>query len=281
MRALLAGAGALCGLHPGARGTVLASFSRACYLDLTGALVLEDPDAHPAGLVALVGRDAHPGPVHLVLDGPVPTLTPGSPVIVGDGELLVGQRSVDLRAVQPWTGALPAPALVHAAAPLLSDVLEEAAAGSPLSAAAGSPLSAMGARASEGLERLRAGDPDRAAALLGGLGPGLTPAGDDVLAGAMVALRALCGPNVQPALARAAGAVRTCRISLAFLVLAARGQTLAPVHDLLVAAVKGDAERAAAAARALAAVGASSGADFALGLRAILIGHSTARRSIA
>jgi hypothetical protein len=215
-------------------------------------------------LIALVDPDVYPGPLHVVLDragAPVPA---GSPVAVGEGELLVGPRRVDLRGTRAWWGALPPRALVRAAVPLLCAVLDEAA--------AGSSLPAIGLRASDGLERLGAGDLDGAAELLGGLGPGLTPAGDDALAGALFALRVVHGPAAEPALARIVEAVRTGHISLAFLTWGAWGQTLAPVHDLLAAAVEDDAEGAAAGARALIAVGASSGADFALGLRSMLMG---------
>ena len=89
----------------------------------------------------------------------------------------------------------------------------------------------------------------------------------------MFGLRATSGRSIEPVLTRVVSAVRTGRISLAFLTWAARGQTLAPVHDLLAAAVEADAERAAAAARAITIIGASSGADFILGLRSILMGH--------
>jgi uncharacterized protein DUF2877 len=250
VRALLAGAAAVRALRPGARGTVLASFSLASYLDL------------PGGLVAVVGPDVHRGPLHVVLDGQVAGMASGAPVVVRERALAVGQQHVDLRGLRPWSGVLPPPALVRAAAPLLCTVLEEAA--------AGSSLLGMGGRARDGLERLRAGDLEGAAALLGGLGPGLTPAGDDVLAGGMFALRAASGPAAEPMLARAADAVPTGRISLAFLAWAARGQALAPVHDLVAAAVLGEPERAAVHARALAGTGVTSGADFALGLRAAL-----------
>jgi hypothetical protein len=250
-KAVLAGVGPRRVLRPAIQGTVLASFSRACYLDL------------PDGLVVLVGPDAHPGPLHFVLDRPVPRLAPGAVVAVGAGELLVGQWLVDLSGLRPWWGHLPAPELVQAAAPLLCGALEDVA--------GRSPLPATGARASDGLARLAAGDLEGAAKLLAGFGPGLTPAGDDVLAGAMFGLRAAGGPGVEPALARIAAALPAGRISRAFLEWAPRGQALAPVHDLLAAGVRADRAGLVAHARALAAVGASSGADFALGLQSVLL----------
>jgi uncharacterized protein DUF2877 len=248
VRVVLAGAGARQAVRPGASGTVLASLSRACYVDL------------PGGLAALVAPDVHPGPMHLVLDGEVPRVGKGAPVVVAGGKLVVAGVSIDLRGMGPWSGALPLPPLVRDRAVLLREVLEVAA--------RGSSLPGMGNRAVEGLERLEAADIAGAAPCLGGLGPGLTPAGDDTLAGALFAVRAACGPPVEPALARLAGGIRTGRISLAFLEWAVQGQSLAPVHDLVAAAVRGDREGAAVAARALADIGATSGADFALGLRA-------------
>jgi hypothetical protein len=85
----------------------------------------------------------------------------------------------------------------------------------------------------------------------------------------MFGLRVLLGPDAEVPLARIS-VLGTGPISLAFLEWARRGQTLAPVHDLLAAVVGGDCERAARSARALAGVGATSGADFAQGFRSIL-----------
>ncbi|MDQ1426756.1 MAG: hypothetical protein QOK39_232, partial [Acidimicrobiaceae bacterium] len=92
----------------------------------------------------------------------------------------------------------------------------------------------------------------------GGLGPGLTPSGDDTLAGILLAAR-LRRPEAEDHLVALAKTVATHEISRAFLLWAARGQSIEPVHRLLA----GDAT----AARDLAAFGHTSGADLALGLR--------------
>ena len=102
---------------------------------------------------------------------------------------------------------------------------------------------------------------------LAGLGPGLTPAGDDVLAGVLLVARARGGPAAEPALVHAAAEARTNDVARAFLAWAARGQSIAPVHDLLTAAVTSDRAGATSALRRLLAVGHSSGADLAFGLR--------------
>jgi hypothetical protein len=119
------------------------------------------------------------------------------------------------------------------------------------------------------IERARAallrGDVDAVVAGLGGRGVGLTPAGDDVLAGALVVL-ALAA--VAPAdLVRAAASARTHPLALAFLRWAARGQSVAPVHQLLVALAAGDDEGISRHQQHVAELGHTSGADLLLGLR--------------
>ncbi|MGH2629129.1 MAG: DUF2877 domain-containing protein, partial [Actinomycetota bacterium] len=126
------------------------------------------------------------------------------------------------------------------------------------------PYRERGARA----HRLLAeGRVEEAARVLVGVGPGLTPSGDDALAGAVLALRAAIGPDAEPLTRRAADAGETGEISRSFLRWAARGQALASAHDLLLAAAGGDGQGTARAARRLGMVGETSGADFLLGLR--------------
>jgi hypothetical protein len=105
-------------------------------------------------------------------------------------------------------------------------------------------LAAVGVEiaASEGvgalLRALAAGEPPDAHALLG-LGPGLTPEGDDLLAGAAAAVAALepwSADRRAAWLAAAAppdAATRTTKLSATLLALAARGQAIEPVHALL------------------------------------------------
>lgn len=236
MRALVAGAGACIR----GSGTVLASFGKACYLSFDGELV------------ALVGPGVHPGPVHLVIDAPPPRLEAGTAAAVEGGWLLAGACAVALAGARPWRGALPDPQRFRESAPLLAAAAGEAARGSRL------PGSGRSALAAATLEEAAGG--------LAGLGPGLTPSGDDVLAGALLALRAAGGPAVEGRMSALVESLPCGRVSRAFLWWAARGQSIAPAHDLLMAAAAGDAAGAAAAAAALVEVGESSGADLALGL---------------
>jgi hypothetical protein len=88
------------------------------------------------------------------------------------------------------------------------------------------------------LRALATGEPPDAHALLG-LGPGLTPEGDDLLAGAAAAVAALepWSPDRRAAWLAAAAppdaTARTTKLSATLLALAARGQAIEPVHALL------------------------------------------------
>ncbi len=248
MRATLAGLGARAGLAAGGEGTVLASFPRACYAAL------------PGGLVALVAPDVWPGPLYLALERPPPQVEPGTPVVASPGAVRIGGVEIDTREATPWTGPLPAPVALSAGTRLAIEAAGRVASGSALLAA---PFRERAGRARALLE---GGRLEEAGKLLSGLGPGLTPSGDDGLGGVLFALRATLGAGIEPRSIEVAGAGQTSYLSRAFLTWAARGQALAPAHDLLRAAAAGDAGKAASACRAMGGLGETSGADFLLGL---------------
>jgi Protein of unknown function (DUF2877) len=121
----------------------------------------------------------------------------------------------------------------------------------------------------------------RAAEPLIGLGPGLTPAGDDYVGGAFFA-RALLGAAASQNAAgwmaaagrvRALAAERTHPISAALLSDLLAGEGHGPLHDLAVALID-DAPRATslAAARRLIALGHSSGWDMLAGFAGAIVG---------
>ncbi len=230
-------------------GEVLAVYRRAAYLRL------------PGGIVALVVPGVPPGPLWIAggLD-PEASLGLGDPVAVGDGWLEVAGRRLDVGGADTWRGPLPDPAALRAARPLALDVL-----------AAAPPSSLLDEPWRPALRQAEAtvgtGDLVEAAGILGGLGPGLTPAGDDALAGILLARRGLAGASTEEDLMAVARAARTTDLSAALLSWAARGQAVEPVHDLLSAVAAGDRPTAAAATARVAALGASSGADLLLGLR--------------
>lgn len=231
-------------------GEVVAVYRRAAYLRL------------PAGIVAVVAPGVPPGPLWITPGSPEawPRLQVHDPVAVGDGWLEVAGTRLAVGAAETWRGPLPDPDRLGAAVPLALGVL---GAGPP-SALLDDPWRPALHRAESSLGR---GDLAGAAAVLGGLGPGLTPAGDDVLAGVLLARRVLGGPGAEPELRAVAGGVATTELSAALLAWAARGQAVEPVHDLLGALAAGDRLAAAAGVERVAALGASSGADLLLGLK--------------
>lgn len=86
------------------------------------------------------------------------------------------------------------------------------------------------------------GTPEAAAGLIG-LGPGLTPSGDDLVGGALCALHATGRPEIAARLAAWALPLAkdgTNRISQAHLACAAEGECGAAVNDAIVALIKGE-----------------------------------------
>jgi Protein of unknown function (DUF2877) len=111
--------------------------------------------------------------------------------------------------------------------------------------------------------------PSRAVESLVGLGPGLTPSGDDLLGGALIALRALGWPQAADTLgcwllprARA----RTHAISYAHLACAARGEGAAALHDTLATLCCPGAPGLGDCVDALRTIGHSSGWDAMAGM---------------
>lgn len=97
-----------------------------------------------------------------------------------------------------------------------------------------------------------------------GLGPGLTPSGDDVLGGVLIACHRLGEIAAAEKLAdavNARAALRTNAISHAHLRAATLGYGAAPLHDLLDAVIGVDQKAIARALDATAKIGHSSGFD--------------------
>lgn len=121
------------------------------------------------------------------------------------------------------------------------------------------------ARRSEFRRALRRRDGEsigRTAWTLAGLGPGLTPAGDDYLAGVLLGLRAIPSSHLwllaAPAVLTAVPG-RTSALSTALLAAAFRGEAARPWHELAGALARSDARRATAAAARVRRLGHSSG----------------------
>ena len=131
-------------------------------------------------------------------------------------------------------------------------------------------------RLAEGLTRSNPEAIDRAVAGLVGLGPGLTPSGDDLLGGMLVALRTMPGTASHPSVGVLANyvtghaAVRTNLISSAMLNQSAQGYGSAAQHRLLQCLLGGhDSPDTFNAALDLARTGHTSGWD---ALAGILLG---------
>lgn len=270
---LQVGAGAREVLDVPGPGAVVAVYRRAAYLRL------------PGGIVALVTSGVAPGPLWIRADGFLGAdiafhdpATSGKkwsvhlhdPVTIGDRCLEVAGRRLPVGRAETWRGPLPDPARLRAAAPFAVDVL----AGAPRSSLLDDPWRTALRRAEAAVG---GGDLPGAAAVLGGLGPGLTPSGDDALAGILLAHRALAGAAAEPHLLAAARSAVTTDLSAALTAWAARGQSVAPVHDLLAAVTEGDRTAAVTAIAGIASLGASSGADLLLGLRLGLQSAATAK----
>jgi hypothetical protein len=192
--------------------------------------------------VHVVGPRAPRGPLTLVV-AELGVLHPGD--VVQLGELPAPAPVLPLGPLMPgWRGALNA-ALEVVPAPRL-------------------PLAA-----------LRAGDLERAVAELAGRGEGLTPAGDDVLAGYAAWRRAASPPpdpvrepkgdsplyvNGTVRFISSLAAGRASPLGLAYLRCAERGELPEVVARVVAAIRAGDAETARRRARTLSRWGASSGA---------------------
>jgi len=232
MRALWIGPGARRALRAGESGTVVVALARGGYVRLGGRWLLLAPPRAPLG------------PLSLLVEG-LDALEPGAAARVVPGALHVGGAWIDL-----------AGARVPPRAPVVPLHAEWRSA---LAAARRSCPAPGGLE--DGVEALRRGAVAEAAAMLAGRGPGLTPTGDDVLAG-FAGWRHADGAPVSLT------AVRGSPIGLAYLRCAERGELPESAQRTLDAVRGGDATLAARRARILARWGATSGGAMLCGMAA-------------
>jgi hypothetical protein len=219
-------------LREGERGTVEVVLARGGYVRFDGGWVLLAPPRSPLG------------PLSLLVER-LGALEPGAAARVRAGVLHVGGARIELAGarVPPPPRAVPLRRSWRAA----------------LAAAERSCPAPDGLE--DGLGALRRGDVAAAAGLLAGRGPGLTPAGDDVLAG-FAGWRHADGAPVKLT------APRGSPIGLAYLRCAERGELPEPARCTLEAVRAGDAALAARRARVLSRWGATSGAAILCGMSA-------------
>lgn len=207
---------------PPATGTVVHAGRQAVYADLDGTVV------------GVVARGAVHVPCSLATAlRDLPEVAVGDPVLAGDGMVRVGPLSVTLTRLVSFT----VPRLTTPPAPIGTDL---------------SP--ARDQLAADALDLLAAGEPAAVPALVG-RGDGLTPVGDDVLAGWLVASRAVGRDTTPIAEAVEAHLPRTTSLSAALLRHAIAGEAIAPFRVALTTGAVAD----------LLAVGHTSGAGMLLG----------------
>lgn len=262
LRPLLAG--------PALTGRVVGVFPSAVYVGVDGQVV------------ALVTADGLRLPCSLAVAAtaaqrPFRGVTPGSAAVVGDGRVQAG--GVDVHAARWWQPPRPRPVrpddlVAHRVETVLALL-------PPLTAPAGPALVALTRALLEG----RGEDAGRAAVALVGLGPGLTPDGDDALAALLLTLSASPAAELARALAPAVAdrmTRSTTALSASLLRHAVDGEGLREVVDL-VDAVGGHGDPQRAVERLLA-VGHSSGTALAHGVLAaarVALAHDSARSEVA
>lgn len=202
--------------------------------------------------VLLCGPSAALGPLSLTVSGlTFDAIEPRAPVRRDKAQLLVGGERISLERVRERR-SVGFRARAHGIQPAL--------------AAARAAVPSPPASLSPGLAALERDDPLAAIPLLAGLGEGLTPAGDDVLAG-YAAWRQADGLALE--LAATAGARRRCSpLGLAYLRCAERGELPDLAERALAALRAGESAATARATQALAGWGSSSGAAYVWGFGA-------------
>ena len=196
----------------------------------------------PQTVFAVLGPQSWAGPLHLVAEEMPVLPARHDSVTVSGGVLAAGRVRVRVDPNRRWAPRLPArlnvsPKAWHGLAESVDPDLD--------------PV--WGAVTGD----VRRGDLAAAFGRLQGRGAGLTPSGDDVLAG--ILLVCAINPACRRALDRLARSARTTVLSCAYLRWAAAGQSIQPAHALLDAAAARDREGMRRAVRSLAAVGATSG----------------------
>lgn len=276
-------------LGEGARGKVAAVFHRSFYIQFSGMLICVGVDGLEAGPLNVISTAPQ------ALDWRTHPLRTGAPVSsCGVGIMVGGRLAFDLAGAVPWRP--PSPLRIWSPATLsrgLAGLEAEAkehlpgdglgsfilfdrlAEETPLLRRAAGPVGRLRIWCRQSL-RCEDGIPNdglHGIRTLLGLGPGLTPSGDDFLGGMMIALSALgChGPLGRlAATVRRLAPARTTPISVSHLAAAMAGQGGAPVHVALNALLAGDIATLSPALDRIGSVGHSSGWDTLAGIVTVL-----------
>ena len=272
-------------LAPGGSGSVLAVFRRSIYVELDGgALACIGPAGMGAGPLNALAR------LPERLDWPASGLVAGAAAHVDGRTLRIGNRfEFELEAAVDWLPRRLAPGWSRHSLTTGLAQLRCAAAGYDLSqglarlvvsdAPDGDILVDRGRAGVAALRmwltrasgRGRAPSPEISGLI--GLGPGLTPSGDDLIGGALIALGALGHAEDATTLAGWAlpiGRARTGMISFAHLSCAADGEGAEALHEAIAAVAANDARAIDGAIADLDGIGHSSGWDALAGAVTVL-----------
>lgn len=256
-------------------GRVLGAFQRACLLQMARDEV-----------VALVFPEIGDGPLNIVVDkqqGVFAPMEPSTPVRLDEDRLYVGELETMLDQATVWeprpdweqlrrchatilehVPRLRALAVQCAPPESLWEVLVGPAA--DLAYAVPAKQAAEDLRAAWGSGREADGRVKASAERLAGLGCGLTPAGDDFLAGAMLwAWLAQRNPEPFCQVVLEAAAPRTTTLSVAFLRATAKGECTAAWHPLLSSLMNSAGRGLEVAVQEVISHGHTSGADMLAG----------------
>ena len=239
-------------------GRVVTTTRLAAFIEMDDPPPERGDVADQPAVLALIDPEAVRLPCSLVLSEPLPPLHNGAVAVLGADRVCVGGMRIS---PSRWW-RVPRPALSRP-----GDAVTRAATITSLPDADVLPTEVATA-STRLMSALNSPDDDLIAAVGGllGLGPGLTPAGDDVLAGALVALSGTA-PDRRARLADAVAANeparRTTVVSAALLRHAATGECIPELADLM-AALDGR-EDLPSAHRRLLEVGHTSGPALALG----------------
>ena len=236
-------------------GYVLGSFAAACIVtDEAGrVIILAEPG---------IGD----GPFSMVIEQGsrlFATLPPNQSVQADGSRLTVGAWSINLDTIVLWEPRLPCPEHAVRPTPATAEVL------TPYTHWPRHPPDAVARRTAQRLTQAASAlqhalaahqGIDHAVAQVVGLGPGLTPAGDDYLLGVSAALWLTRRRALIPNIAQRA-TPGTTALSAAFLNAAARGHFAKPWHEMTRALTANDPECLREATNRFAQWGASSGRD--------------------
>lgn len=232
-------------------------------------------------LIALVSPQHGDGPFHIVVPPLVlPCLRPALPVEIIEGQLICPAVTVMLDSAQHWESQVKWPVSLGSALFLLHEIdglLNQNAHSVQVEGAAWLAWAESAIRKLRtGLHRRDLQQMGMAASRLIGLGPGLTPVGDDLLVGLLAGLhwQSASGSSAFPlaefcALLQSLLPERTTRLSAQWLQHATQNEFGAPWHGLAAALTEAAQPRLHQALRRIAQIGATSG-------KAALLGFATA-----